>query len=116
VTRAAEDFARAAAVAGFKLAQICRPNGDIANTIVAGMPAARDSATLMAIGRSYAAKHPSAAGVEVVFFNDSARATCTFPMDDSAMAAFVANYTVNRLRGDRPEFLDYALGQRPSDR
>jgi hypothetical protein len=80
VTMAAEDFARMAAIAGFKLTQVCRPNGDVVNTIAAGVPPNHDSTTLMAIGRSVAAKHLSAAGVEVVFFDDSARATCTFPL------------------------------------
>lgn len=107
------DTIRESPVPRFQRVQVCRPDGDVANTIIAGVTPNPDSLSLVAVGRSLAARYPTAAGVEVLFFSDSTRATCTFPMSDASLAAFIANYTVNRRRSGAPEFLNYQPGKRP---
>ena len=94
----------------FQEAQACELGGE-ANTIVAVATPARDRPSLLAIGRHYAQRYPSADGVEVTFYSDSAVATCDFPMNDEAFAASVAGYNLNRRNGN--ESLNYAPGKKP---
>lgn len=77
----------------------CLREGPGTRLMLAAVTTTRDSAALVARGRDLAARYAEASGVDIVFFSDSARATCTFPMSDSALAASIGGYTLNRNNG-----------------